>query len=331
MSSRPRVLIADKTGQFVQDTLSKKYELHSDRSLSGEKLEKMISLFHPNVIVVRSTKLTAAHLGASDSLKIVVRAGAGTNTIDKAFASSKGIYVCNCPGKNAIAVAELAMAHLLNLDRRIANGVIDIRNGKWNKKEYGKAKGLCGRTLAVLGAAGAIGRNVCIRAKAFGLNVRGFDPMLTPQMAKEMGIVYSPSMELAVQDADAVTVHIPLLKATKHVINKQLIARMKDGGYLVNTSRGGVVKEADVLEMIKTKGIRYGCDVYENEPKASAKEFKDAQISSNANVYGTHHIGASTDQAAVAVGTEVMNVITSFLDKGETKNCVNLKNIKSKL
>eukprot|EP00483_Globobulimina_turgida_P000975 UN00977 len=281
--------------------------------------------FDPNILVVRSTKVKKEHLEAAHSLSLIVRAGAGFNTIAVNEACNKGIFVANCPGKNAFAVAELTIGHLINLDRRIADNVAMLRAGKWNKKEFGKARGLYGRTIAVIGAAGNIGRAVCKRALSFGMIVNGMDPYLTSEQAIEMGIVYCKTLEEACNNVDAVTVHLPLLKSTHHIINRNILSLLNDNAYIINTSRGGIVNEKDIMAMIKDKNLRYACDVYENEPKSSDKAFKDTDICKNENIYGSHHIGASTSQAADAVGNETLRVIQTFLACGNVVNCVNLE------
>eukprot|EP01084_Bolivina_argentea_P000620 1155_1 len=322
-----RVLLADKLGPQVEEQLKKDgCIVVTDPSLNGTKLRDKMQQFKPNIIVVRSTKINKSHLDASESLTLIVRAGAGFNTIAVDEASSKGIFVANCPGKNAYAVAELAMGHLINLDRNISDNVSLLRNGKWNKKQFSKGpRGLYGRTIAVIGAAGNIGKAVIARALSFGMNVNGMDPFLTEKDANKMGINYCKTLEDACNNADALTVHLPLLKSTKHIINRKVLSLLADGAYVINTSRGGVVKEKDIIDMIKEKQIKYACDVYENEPKSTDKIFKDKSVSDNINIYGTHHIGASTKQAAQAVGNETIRVIRTFLNTGEVVNCVNLE------
>eukprot|EP00483_Globobulimina_turgida_P011980 UN12002 len=200
-----------------------------------------------------------------------------------------------------------------------------LRTGKWNKKEFGKARGLYGRTIAVIGAAGNIGRAVCKRALSFGMIVRGMDPFLTREQATKMGIIYCKTVEEACNNVDALTVHLPLLKSTRHIINRNILSLLNDNAYVINTSRGGIVNEKDILAMTKEKNLRYACDVYENEPKSSDKTFKDDDIRKNENIYGTHHIGASTSQSADAVGNETLRVIQTFLAGGNVVNCVNLE------
>ena len=322
----PRILLADKMGEFVEKTLIENgCSVFSDASLSGDRLKNKIYEFKPNVIVVRSTKINKDHLLSSSCLSLIVRAGAGVNTIDVSEASNMGIFVANCPGKNAIAVAELAMGHLINIDRKISDNIYQLRNGEWNKKGLSKdAKGLFGRKLAVLGI-GNIGRELCKRAVSFGMIVNGYSRSLNKIEANKLGINYCSNIFKAVKDCDALSIHLPHNESTHHIINKSILNLMKDNGYVINTSRGGVVNEKDILLMIKKKNIKYATDVYENEPKSTDKQFKDLDILKNINIYGSHHIGASTKQASEAVGHETLRVIKTFLNNGNVINCVNLQ------
>eukprot|EP00485_Elphidium_margaritaceum_P016024 CAMPEP_0202727856 /NCGR_PEP_ID=MMETSP1385-20130828/185331_1 /ASSEMBLY_ACC=CAM_ASM_000861 /TAXON_ID=933848 /ORGANISM="Elphidium margaritaceum" /LENGTH=418 /DNA_ID=CAMNT_0049394099 /DNA_START=982 /DNA_END=2238 /DNA_ORIENTATION=+ len=322
---KQRILLADKLGPFVETTLQQNgYEVVCDASLNDDSLREQMEKMQPNVLVVRSTKVNKQHLSASSSLSLVIRAGAGFDTIDVNSASAMGIFIANCPGKNAIAVAELALGHLINCDRRISENVQQLREGKWNKKGFGKgARGLYGRTLAVLGV-GNIGSLVCARALGFGMKVRGYSRHLTQERAAALGITRCASMEEAVTGADAVSIHLPHNDGTHHCVNKELLCKLKDNAYVVNTSRGGVVHEQDMVHMIEQKGLRYAADVYEHEPKATDKEFNDEQMK-HASVFGSHHIGASTEQASEAVGAEVLNIIQTFLGSGQILHCVNLE------
>src|SRR5580658_5933041 len=182
-----RVLIADTFEKSGLDGLqSAGCDVFYQPGLKDEALAKAVGEIEPSVLVVRSTKVTEAILNAG-ALKLVVRAGAGYNTIDVAAASRRGIYVSNCPGKNSIAVAELAFGLILALDRRIADNVAALRQGQWNKGEYSKARGIFGRTLGLIGL-GQIGREMLIRAKAFGLRVTVWSRSLTPEEAEELGV-----------------------------------------------------------------------------------------------------------------------------------------------
>ncbi|HEU4478719.1 MAG TPA: NAD(P)-dependent oxidoreductase, partial [Pyrinomonadaceae bacterium] len=182
-----RVLVADKFEQSGRDGLQALgCEVSYYPDAKDESLIEAITRESPDVLVVRGTKVTEPMLAASQ-IKLVVRAGAGYNTIDVAAASRRGIYVSNCPGKNSIAVAELAFGLILALDRRIADNVITLRRGEWNKKEFSKARGLFGRTLGLVGV-GKIGQEMIPRARAFGMPVVAWSRRLTAQRAAELGI-----------------------------------------------------------------------------------------------------------------------------------------------
>jgi D-3-phosphoglycerate dehydrogenase len=230
--------------------------------------------------------------------------------------------VANCPGKNAVAVAELAMGHLVNLDRRIADNVIALREGRWDKKAFGVARGLRGRTLAVLGT-GQIGREVIKRAQAFGMVVVAWSRSLTDAEAEALGVRRAPTIEAAVQGADAVTVHLALAKETRGRVGESVFAAMSPGAYFLNTSRAEVVDQDALERAIAAKGLRAGLDVFANEPAGATGAFTDTIVASP-NVYGTHHIGASTDEAEEAVGEEVVRIVAAFAAGAAIPNCVNL-------
>ena len=276
------------------------------------------------VLVVRSTKVQQPTLDAADELKLIIRAGAGTNTIDKAAASEKGIPVCNVPGKNAVAVAELAMGLLLSIDRRIPDNVRELKEGKWNKKTFSAAQGLMGRTIGIIGA-GAIGMAVAERANAFGLRVLMIEkPGRSPEMLKRMadiGIELVRNLEQLAADSDIVSVHVPAADSTRNLINEDFLNRMQDGAILLNTSRGDVVDATALIKAMDEKSIRAGLDVYPDEPSVSAGDF-DSALAKHPNVYGTHHIGASTSQAQDAVANGVIEIIDAYL-KGTVINQVN--------
>ncbi len=318
-----RVLLADKLTTGTAACLEATgCAVTEDPDLSGEALVARIAEVDPDVVVVRSTKVQAAHFDAGKSLSLVIRAGAGVNTIDLAHASNHGIYVANCPGKNAIAVAELVIGQLVNLDRRIADNVADLRAGKWDKKGYGKADGLFGRTLAVLGC-GNIGFEVIKRAQAMGMKVRGWSRSLTPERAAELGITFAETPLEACRGANAVTVHVSKNADTTGLIDRTILDALAPGAFVINTSRGGVVDEVALLDAMESRGIRAGLDVFEQEPKASDKEYP-FDLGRHPSVYGTHHIGASTNQAKEAVAAEVVRIVDMYVRTGEVPNCVNL-------
>ena len=317
------ILIADKLSEKAHRSLKNMgFNIVADASLSDDRLKQAIKEQRAEILVVRSTKVRKEHIDASSSLSLIIRAGAGTNTIDVSYASEKGIYVANCPGKNAIAVAELTMGHLLNLDRRISDNATSLRQGQWNKKEYAKANGLFGGKLAIIGM-GSCGFEVLHRAKAFGMDISVWSRSFSPQKAEELGVKYSSSPKEAAQNATALTVHLALNDSTRNIISSEVLEELCDGAYVVNTSRGGIVDENALLEAIESKGLRAGFDVFVGEPSSSIADFS-TPITRNLSVYGTHHIGASTQQASNAVAEEVITIIRTLRDKGVVKNCVNL-------
>jgi D-3-phosphoglycerate dehydrogenase len=271
--------------------------------------------------VVRSTKVTEAALSAG-ALKLVVRAGAGYNTIDVAAASRRGIYVSNCPGKNSIAVAELAFALILALDRRIADNVISLREGHWNKAEYSKARGLFGRTLGLIGL-GQVGREMIPRARGFGMAVAAWSRSLTPESAEQLRIEYKSSLENVASASDIVSVHLALNAQTRGLIGAKFFERMRPGAYFINTSRAEVVDQDALNRALREKGIRAGLDVFDKEPVGGTGEFADEIVKAGL-VYGTHHIGASTDQAQDAIAAETVRIVRAFEETGKVPNVVNL-------
>src|SRR6187431_1193198 len=212
-----KVLIADKFEQSGLDGLKAAgCEVISDPELKDDALGAAIAATNADVLVVRSTKVTAPMLDAG-RLSLVVRAGAGYNTIDVAAASRRGIYVSNCPGKNSIAVAELAFALILALDRRVADNVISLRRGEWNKKEFSKARGLFGRTLGLIGV-GKIGQEMIPRARAFGMPVVAWSRSLTTERAALFGVELKESPKAVASAADIVSVHLALNPETKKLL-----------------------------------------------------------------------------------------------------------------
>ncbi|MCB9781143.1 MAG: hydroxyacid dehydrogenase [Alphaproteobacteria bacterium] len=318
-----RVLLADKLSPHVTDALEDLgCAVISDPSLSGDSLADALRRHDPAVLVVRSTKVLPGHFEAARNLSLVIRAGAGVNTIALDEASGRGVYVANCPGKNAAAVAELTLGHLINCDRRIADNVASLRAGRWEKKEFGKARGLAGLTLAVLGC-GQIGQEVIQRAKAFDMNIRAWSRSLTPKQAAALGVEFAATPLDACRGADALTVHLALTSDTRGLIDRELLEALRPGAYFVNTSRGEVVVQDDLLAAVETRGLRAGLDVFAEEPAGGEGDFPYA-IKDVGGVYGTHHIGASTQQATTAVGDEVLRIVASFIDSGHVPNCVNL-------
>ncbi len=318
-----KILIADSFPPSHGDKLrARGHQVTADATLAGDTLQAAIA--DNEVLIVRSTEVPAAALTAGSNLKLVIRAGAGTNTIDKSTASELGIRVCNVPGANAIAVAELVMGMMISLDRNIPDNVSDLNNGVWNKKKYSVARGLYGQSVGILGL-GSIGLAVAERARAFGMEVFAIskpgrsDNVL--QQIEDAGIQQLATLDELLTRCDIVTLHMPASADTTGMVNAAFLEKMKDGAMLINTSRGELVDEAAVLNAINTKGIRVGLDVYNNEPGAGDSSFS-SDIATHPGVCSTHHIGASTTQAQVAVSDGVLDVIAAY-ERGEFKNCVN--------
>jgi D-3-phosphoglycerate dehydrogenase / 2-oxoglutarate reductase len=316
------VLIADKFEQSGRDGLQAVgCDVSYQPDLKDDALADAIRREQPDVLVVRGTKVTEPMLEAG-AVKLVVRAGAGYNTIDVAAASRRGIYVSNCPGKNSIAVAELAFALILALDRRVVDNVISLRRGEWNKKEFSKGRGLYGRVLGLVGL-GKIGQEMIPRAKAFGMPVVAWSRSLTPERAAELGIEQKESPKEVARASDIVSIHLALNPDTRLLIDAHFFSGMRNGAYFINTSRGEVVDQKALMNVMRTRGIRAGLDVYGEEPTSGTGEFID-EIAQEPNLYGTHHIGASTDQAQEAIAAETVRIVQSFKETGKVPNVVNL-------
>ena len=317
-----RVLVADKFEQSGRDGLEALgCEVSYQPDLKDDALSNAIAEVTPDVLVVRGTKVTEPMLAAGP-IKLVVRAGAGYNTIDVAAASKRGIYVSNCPGKNSIAVAELAFALILALDRRIVDNVVTLRRGEWNKKEFSKARGLYGRTLGLIGV-GKIGQEMISRARAFGMPVIAWSRSLTPLRAAELGVTHKESPQAVAAEADVVSLHLALNNETRNIIDAEFFNAMRQGAYFINTARGEVVDQQALVNAMKTRGIRAGLDVYATEPTSAVSEFSDA-VGKEEGLYGTHHIGASTDQAQEAIAAETVRIVQQFKETGQVPNVVNL-------
>lgn len=275
-----------------------------------------------DILIVRSTAVSAKVIQSAARLNLIVRAGAGVNTIDVRAASERAIYVANCPGKNATAVAELTMGLILALDRRIPDALAELRAGKWNKKEFSKAAGIHGRTIGIAGL-GSIGREVLSRAHAFGLVAHAWSRSLTPEKAEERGVAYASSLEQLASRVDILTLHLPLGSATKKIVGREVLEALKDGAMLINTSRAEIVDEAALRELLVKKKLRVGVDVLEGEPSVGEAAFSSPLVALP-GVVATPHIGASTDQAQSAIARETVRIVRSFLAEGTAPNVVNI-------
>lgn len=322
-----KVVIADKAeSALVEGLEALGCSVHLDPALDGDSLGDCLASEAPAVLVVRSTKVPAGVIEkGAGALKLIIRAGSGYDNIDGAAAAGSGIAVCNTPGMNAVAVAELAMGHLLGLDRRFADQDAQLKGGRWNKKEFSKARGLKGRSLLLIGA-GAIGREVLTRAQAFGMTVGVFDPQLTGAQAEEMGVERIPSTRddllAALPRFDAVSMHVPAVESTKGMCDAAFFGAMNDGTYFVNTSRGAIVDEAALIDAVKGGKVRAGLDVYLDQPSQKDCAWSPA-VAGVEGVFCTHHCGASTDQAQLSVAEEVVRMVRVYQSDGTIVHCVN--------
>lgn len=322
-----KILIADKFQEaYLGELKSLGHEITLNPDIKANELPNIIKGY--NVLIVRSKEVTKAIIAAADALTLIIRAGAGFNTIDVDAATKKGIHVCNTPGKNSIAVAELAFGLMLSIDRKIPDNVLDLRNSLWNKKKYSVAEGIYGKTLGIFGI-GEIGQELAIRAKAFGMKILVNDPIAQQnkslkisEMLTNKVFEFVNSAEELLKIVDIVSLHVPSTAQTKGMVNKEFLKHMRPNSILINTSRGNVIVDEDLIDAMNTKNIRAGLDVYNNECATSTGTF-ETPLSKHKNVYGTHHIGASTEQAQNEIAKEVIKILREK-DKGIILHCVNM-------
>ena len=317
-----KLLVADKFSEkHLDGLLALGLTVEYEPSLSAADLPGRLAGVH--VLIVRSTEVSAKAIDAAGELTLIVRAGAGTNNIDKVASSRRGIFVANCPGQNAIAVAELVMGLVLALDRRIPDQVAELRDGRWNKKEYGKADGLFGRRLGIVGL-GAIGTEVARRGQAFGMPVIAWSRSLDDARAKALGIERTATPLDVAARADVISINLALSPETRGLIGTDFLATMKEGAILVNAARAEVVDAEALARAVKERSLRYGTDVHPGEPDTGTGTLSSS-ILALPGVYGTHHVGASTRQAETAIADEAVRIVSSFVRRGEVPNCVNLR------
>ena len=311
-----KVLVADKfPDKYIQQMKDMDLDVVYNPKLGEKDLPE--AAIDADIIVVRSTVVNEDTINNGKKLNLIIRAGSGVNNINIAAANKKGVYVTNCPGMNAVAVAELAMGMMIAIDRFLPDNVSDFNKGVWNKDKYSKGKGLKGKTLGLIGV-GNIGKEVAKRALAFEMNVYGKDiSRIEGVQVKDFS-----EMDQLLPLCDIVSIHLPATPQTKGLFNKQMFSYMKDGAYLINTSRQDIIVEDDLLEAIKEKNIRVGVDVFKGEPEGKSGEVS-SKLMNNPNIYITHHIGASTEQAQDAVAEETINIINHFVHSGVIDHWVN--------
>ena len=319
--SAMRVVIADKFPEnYLLEFRSFGLDVEYHPDCSAAQLPEVAR--DCEILVVRSTKVTRETIEAARGLELVIRAGAGIDTIDVEAASARGIYVTNCPGKNSVAVAELAVGLILALDRRIPQNTADLRAGRWNKKEYSKADGLKGKTLGLVGL-GSIGQAVARRAAAFEMHLVAYTRSPHLELAQSLGIVPCASLFELAQRSDVVSVHVPGTPANRGLFGEEFFSHMKHGASFVNTSRGSLHDTAALEKAMRERGLRAGLDVYNPEPEGGAGPFEHP-LCKLPGFVGTHHIGASTEQAQNAIAAEAVRICREFIKMGQPQNAVNI-------
>lgn len=316
-----RVLVADRiTEDSLDEMRSLGVEVSYDPDLRAEKLPE--TLDGVNVLVVRGTEVSRAALRAGKALNLIIRAGAGVSNIDVAAASERGIYVANCPGKNASAVAELTFTLIGSLDRRVPDAVDSLRAGKWQKDEFARAEGLSGKRIGILGL-GHVGRAVLRIAHAYNMKAHAFSRSLTGARAAELSVTPVRSAEELAAVSDIFSVHLELAERTRGIVDRRVLEALPDDAIFINTARPELVDYDALVDLVPKKRLRVGLDVLPGEPNTRRASYAHPILSSGL-VYATPHIGASTDQAQTAIATECVRILRSFLTKGEVPNVVNI-------
>ena len=316
----PRVLVADSLHKSALASL-RDLAVDVDYRPSASVADLEIGILDARVLVVRSTQVSQEMINGAPKLGLIIRAGSGVNNIDVEAASKKGVFVANCPGKNADAVAELVLGLMLSLDRRIPENTAALRQGVWNKEDYSRARGLKGRALRILGF-GAVGRAVAKRAQAFEMRVSAFSRSLTESTASCFGVERISSISDVFADAEWVSIHLPLCDLTRHLVSAVELDAMRPGAALINTSRADIVDSNAVFKRVASGRLRYGTDVFETEPAEKKSKFV-SRWSDLEGFVGTHHIGASTEQAQQAVGEAVVELVEEYLRSGEIQKALN--------
>ena len=316
-NTKARVIVLDNIaaeGLAKLDAVSGiEYDIRT--GLKGDELRDAL-LEYDGAVCRSGVKITAESLEGNKNLKAIVRAGVGTDNIDKIAATRLGIVVMNTPDGNTISTAEHTMALLLGLSRNVAPAQASLSAGNWDRKKF-QGSQVCGKTLGIVGL-GRIGCEVAKRAQAFGMDVIGYDPFLSVERATELGINKVETVDEMLGEIDYMTVHTPLTKETKGLIGPEQIKKIKKGCRLINCARGGIYDIAALvagLESGQLGGV--ALDVYEDEPCTDNPLFKMQ------NVLCTPHLGASTEEAQIEVAVEAVDLLINYLSTGEIRSAVN--------
>ncbi|RKQ35675.1 phosphoglycerate dehydrogenase [Oceanobacillus halophilus] len=314
------ILISDPLSEDGIQPLREAENVHvvMETNLSPEELEERISEFDA-LLVRSSTQVTRSVISKGKNLKIIGRAGVGVDNIDLDAATEHGVIVVNAPNGNTNSAAEHTMAMLMSLSRNIPQAYLSLKNHQWDRKKYVGVE-LRDKTLGIVGL-GRIGTEVATRAKGQRMNVVAYDPFFTEEKAEKMGIGYG-TLEEVIQQADFITVHTPLLKETRHMINGKAFEMMKDGVYIINCARGGIIDEDALYDaIVSNKVAGAALDVFEEEP------FMDHKLLELPEVVATPHLGASTLEAQEIVAVDVSEDVLRYLNGDTVRNPVNLPSL----
>ena len=318
-----RILVADRLPErFVKAMEDRGHGCAVDARLTEASLPGAVA--GVDILVVRSTRVTASVFAAADSLRLVVRAGSGTNTIDCDEATRAGVLVANVPGRNSVAVAELTLGLLLAVDRAIPDNTSELRAGRWDKQRFAAiGRGLYGQSLGIVGL-GNIGLAVAERAAGFGMRLftqaKGSRSPDVSRRIDELGIELTPDLVTLASKVDVLTLHVPSKTETRGMVGADVLDALQPG-ILLNTSRADVVDAQALLARLDAGALSAGLDVFPDEPGSGPADWH-SPLAAHPRVVGTHHVGASTQQAQEAVVDGVEEVITAF-DDGVLLNVVN--------
>lgn len=314
-----KILVADSIASSAIESLKNDFEVVVQH-FSPDELLNEIGNFHA-VIVRSATKIPREVIEKTTQLKVIGRAGVGVDNIDVKAASEKGIFVVNSPRASSISVAEMALAYMLALSRRIVHATNKTKKGEWPKKQL-KGTELYGKTLGFVGC-GRIGAEVVTRAHAFGMKCLVYDPYLPPEVFKKMGVEQIEDLPYLFRNSDYITVHALLTDETRGIIGEKELETMKSTAYIINCARGGIIDE-DALYIALKKGKIAGAalDVFAEEP---AKENKLFALN---NMYVSPHIGASTNEAQERAGMITAEQVRLVLQGKSPEFCVNAKDMK---
>ncbi len=323
--AKPKILIADPISDIGIEELKADTRLDVVVQIGIKEADLLSSAHDYEGIIVRSqTKITAAVMEKATKLKAIGRAGVGVDNIDIPAATKAGVVVMNTPGGNTISTAEHAFTLMVSMARQIPQAHASMISGKWERKKF-EGTEIFGKTLAILGM-GRIGSEYAKRAIAFGMKVVAYDPFLSAQRAQSLQVELRPTVEEAIADADFITLHMPMTKDTKYMLNATSLAKCKKGVRIINCARGGLVEETALVAALESGHVAGAAfDVYETEPPAA-----DHPLFKFSNVVLTPHLGASTSEAQENVGIEIAHTLRDFLLSGAVVNAVNMPNIDPK-